>query len=88
MIVAAGLAEFDDSFIIVVYRSEQRRSPRLLSCILNTCPVYKVAIAHVAPVFLEIQANVDKACLLIRKMAQHGTQLVVFAETYIPAFPV
>lgn len=51
-------------------------------------PKLKVAIAHVAPVFLELQSTVDKACSLIREAAQHGAQVVVFPETYIPAFPV
>ena len=51
-------------------------------------PQYKVAIAHVAPVFLELQATVDKTCSLIREAAQHGAQVVVFPEAYIPAFPV
>jgi nitrilase len=51
-------------------------------------PKFQVAIAHAAPVFLDTQATVDKACSLIRETAQHGAQLVVFPETYIPAFPI
>lgn len=51
-------------------------------------PKYKVAIAHVAPVFLEMQATVDKVCSLIREAARHGAQVVVFPEAYVPAFPV
>ncbi|MBN1315336.1 MAG: carbon-nitrogen hydrolase family protein [Anaerolineales bacterium] len=51
-------------------------------------PNYKVAIAHVAPVFLELQATVDKVCSLICEASRHGAQLIVFPETYIPAFPV
>ena len=49
---------------------------------------YKVAIAHVAPVFLDMDATVDKACSVIRETARHGVQMVIFPETYIPAFPV
>ena len=51
-------------------------------------PKYKIAVAHVAPVFLEVEATVDKVCSLIRETARHGAQMVVFPETYIPAFPV
>ncbi len=41
---------------------------------MNKYPAYKVAVAHVAPVFLEA--------------ARHGAQLIAFPEAYIPAFPV
>ncbi len=51
-------------------------------------PTYKVAAAHVAPVFLNREATVDKACALIEEAAKHGSQLIVFPETYIPAFPL
>lgn len=48
----------------------------------------KVAAAHVAPVFLELGATIDKACSIISEAAGHGAQLVAFPEVYIPAFPV
>ena len=51
-------------------------------------PPYKVAAAHVAPVFLNREATVDKTCALIEEAAKHGAQLIVFPETYIPAFPL
>ena len=53
-----------------------------------TDPKYKVAIAHVAPVFLNLKGTVDKACSLIKEAAHHGAQMIVFPETFIPAFPV
>ncbi|WP_339731481.1 carbon-nitrogen hydrolase family protein [uncultured Gimesia sp.] len=53
-----------------------------------THPNFKAALAHVAPVFLDKDATVDKACSLIREAARNGSQLIVFPETYIPAFPV
>tara|TARA_R110002111_G_scaffold262860_1_gene341964 strand:+ start:82005 stop:83009 length:1005 start_codon:yes stop_codon:yes gene_type:complete len=53
-----------------------------------THPKFKAALAHVAPVFLDKDATVDKACSLIREAARNGAQLIVFPETYIPAFPV
>lgn len=53
-----------------------------------TYPAFKAALAHVAPVFLNKDATVEKACSLIREAAQNGAQIIVFPETYIPAFPV
>ena len=53
-----------------------------------TDSVYKIAIAHAAPVFLDLERMVDKTCTLIREAARHGAQMIVFPEVYIPAFPV
>lgn len=53
-----------------------------------TYPRYKIAAAHVAPVFLDLKATVAKACSLIEEAARNGAQLIAFPETYIPAFPV
>lgn len=53
-----------------------------------TWPAYRVAAAHVAPVFLDLEKTVDKVCTLIEEAARHGAQLVAFPETYVPAFPV
>ena len=51
-------------------------------------PKVKVAAAHVAPVFLDREATVAKACDVMREAARHGAQLVAFPEAYVPAFPV
>jgi nitrilase len=51
-------------------------------------PAYRVAAAHVAPVFLDADKTVAKACSLIAEAARHGAALVAFPETYIPAFPL
>ncbi len=51
-------------------------------------PAYKVAAAHVSPVFMDVGATIDKACSLIREAAGNGAELVVFPETYVPAFPL
>ena len=51
-------------------------------------PAYRVAAAHVAPVFLDTEKTVAKACGLIEEAARHGAALVAFPETYIPAFPL
>ena len=50
--------------------------------------VTKVAVAHVAPVFLDKKATVAKALGLIQEAAQKGAQLVVFPESFLPGFPI
>jgi len=50
--------------------------------------VTKVAVAHVAPVFLDKKATVAKALGLIQEAAQKGAQLIVFPESFIPGFPI
>ncbi len=51
-------------------------------------PAGRVAAAHVAPVFLDLDRTVDKAVGLIEEAARHGAGLIAFPETYVPAFPV
>lgn len=48
----------------------------------------KVAALHAAPVFLDKQATLQKALSLIAEAANNGAQLVVFPESYIPAYPL
>ena len=55
---------------------------------MSDYPRYKVAAAHVAPVFLDLAATVEKTCAVVEESSRNGAQLVAFPETYIPAFPV
>jgi aliphatic nitrilase len=55
---------------------------------IHTHPKVKVAAAHVAPVYLDTERTVDKACSLIAEAARVGAQLIAFPETFIPAFPI
>ena len=55
---------------------------------MSNYPAYRVAAAHVAPVFLDRTATAEKVCAVIEEAARGGAQLVAFPETYIPAFPV
>ncbi|KAI0203024.1 carbon-nitrogen hydrolase [Astrocystis sublimbata] len=48
----------------------------------------RIAACHVAPVFLSSRQTTDKAITLIRQAATNGAKLVVFPETFIPAFPI
>src|SRR5438552_193863 len=51
-------------------------------------PAYRVAAAHVAPVFLDTDRSVDKACSVIDEAAAHGARLIAFPEVFLPGFPI
>ncbi len=46
-----------------------------------------VAAVQAAPVFLDREATVDKACGLVDKSRAAGAGLVVFPETFVPTYP-
>jgi aliphatic nitrilase len=47
-----------------------------------------VCAAHVAPIFLDAEATVTKACDLVAEAARNGARLIAFPESYVPGFPV
>ena len=47
-----------------------------------------VAAAHVAPVYLDTRATVEKTCAYIQKAADAGVQLIAFPESFVPGFPL
>ena len=51
-------------------------------------PRLRAAACHVAPVILNARATTDKCISLIHRAARAKANLVVFPETYIPAFPI
>src|SRR5579864_3160775 len=48
---------------------------------------FKVAIAQVAPVFLDRAATLEKACELIVDAGHAGARLIVFPAAFIPGYP-
>ena len=48
----------------------------------------KVAVVQHAPVFLNLEESLRKACVLIEEAADHGAQVIAFPETWLPGYPV
>jgi nitrilase len=47
-----------------------------------------VAAIQAAPVFLDLEASLQKALRLIEEAAANGARLLVFPEAFLPAWPV
>ncbi len=50
-------------------------------------PKLRVAAVQAAPVFLDIDATIDKAIRLAKEAAEQGVKLIAFPETWIPGYP-
>ena len=53
----------------------------------DTFPKFKAAAIQAAPVFLNREATVEKACRLILEAANRGARLIVFPEVFVAGYP-
>lgn len=54
---------------------------------MNKLPKFRAAAVQAAPVFLNLDATVDKACDLIKEASANGAELVAFPEVFVCAYP-
>jgi nitrilase len=54
----------------------------------DTYPKFRAAAVQATPVFLDREATIDKLGTLVQKAVDAGADLIVFGESFIPAFPV
>ncbi|MEX2124196.1 MAG: carbon-nitrogen hydrolase family protein [Woeseia sp.] len=50
-------------------------------------PRFRAAAVQAAPVYLDLDASIDKAVALIGQAAGEGAQLIGFPETWLPGYP-
>jgi aliphatic nitrilase len=50
-------------------------------------PKLRVAAVQAAPVFLDLDATIDKTIRLMKQAADQGVKLIAFPETWIPGYP-
>jgi predicted amidohydrolase len=54
----------------------------------NPAAQFSIAIIQHAPVFLNLEASLDKACSLAEQAANQDANVIVFPETWLPGYPV
>lgn len=47
----------------------------------------RAAVTQAEPVWLDLEATVEKTCRLIAEAARNGAELVTFPEGWIPGYP-
>jgi aliphatic nitrilase len=48
---------------------------------------FKAAVIQAAPVYMDLDASIDKAITLIERAAKEGAKIVAFSETWFPGYP-
>ena len=60
---------------------------RARKTVLGGREAVKVAIAQLAPVFMDREASIEKACKIIADAAAGGAELIVFPEVWLAGYP-
>jgi len=50
-------------------------------------PKFKAAAIQAAPIFLNLDATIDKATALIEEASSNGAEVIAFPETWLPGYP-
>ena len=53
----------------------------------DTYPRFRAGVVHASPVFLDRDASINKLGKIIKKAKEQGADIVVFPESFVPAFP-
>jgi len=48
---------------------------------------FTLATIQASPIFMDLDATIEKACVLIREAAKEGADLAVFPEAFVPGYP-
>ncbi len=48
---------------------------------------FTIAAVQAAPIFMDRDATIDKACALIAEAAKNGAKIIVFPEAFVPTYP-
>lgn len=54
---------------------------------MSNYPKFKVAAVQASPVYLNLDATVEKTCNLVDEAAQNGAKVIAFPEAFIPGYP-